>query len=93
MFAAVTFDLDYKNFVVYITCIINLDLVYFFSRAYISLLKAAKALTTNEFEHAYFPNIFSPVLAAKLLKHIKINDYTIEFIDSKKSSYKSIYIL
>ena len=50
-------------------------------KAQIVYLKASKAPTKVSNEYVNFANVFSPKLAIKLVKYIKINDHTIELID------------
>ena len=62
-------------------------------RAQIAHLKADEALIKFASKYAAFADIFPSQLAAKLSKHIGINDHTIELVDDWQPPYSSIYSL
>lgn len=83
-FGIVIFDLDNKNFVVYITILINSDLdleIHPYHRAHIAFLKVDKALISIFFKYANFLNVFSKDLIAKFSKNRKINNHTINLVE------------
>ncbi len=52
-------------------------------RAQIAHLKANKALIKVSSKYAHFADIFSPKLAAKLPKHMDINNHAMELVDDQ----------
>ena len=82
-FAAAALDPGRGTFVVYIATLnVNSgNKVYLLKKAQIAHLKADKASSKVPSKYANFANVFSPKLAAKLLKHTRINDHTIELVD------------
>ncbi len=56
-------------------------------------LKVDEAPTKVSSQYADFADVFSPKLAIKLSKHIKINDYTIKLVDDQELQYGPIYSL
>ncbi len=82
-FVIVALDLEYKAFVVYIAALsINSgDKVHHSKKVEISHLKVDEALTKVFNEYADFTDVFSSKLAAKLPKHIEINNHTIELLN------------
>ena len=92
-FADVTFDPEYETFVIHVAAL-NVDpsdKIHLSKRAQIAYLKADETPTKVPSEYTDFTDVFSPKLAAKLSKHMKINDYAIKLIDDWKPSYDSIY--
>ena len=83
-FTAAALDLKYKSFIVYITTFsVNLnDEMHFLKRAKIAYLKVDEASTKVSSKYANFADVFSPKLAVELVKHIGINNHTIELIDN-----------
>ncbi len=51
-------------------------------KAQIAHLKADEASTKVPSKYANFVDVFSPELAAELLKHIEINNHAIELADN-----------
>lgn len=83
-FVVVVFDLDNKIFVVYIVLYTSFDLgleVHPFYKTRIASLKADKTLISVLSKYTAFVNIFSKDLVVKLLKYIRINNYTINLIE------------
>ena len=62
-------------------------------RAQIAHLKADEAPTKVPSKYAGFIDVFLPKLAAKLLEHTEINDYTIKLVDDWQPPYGPIYSL
>lgn len=58
-----------------------------------TLLKVKKALITVSTKYLDFINVFSKKLAIVLLKHIKINTYSIDLEENKQPLYRYIYSL
>ena len=56
-------------------------------------LKEDEAPTKVSSKYANFADVFSPKLATKLPKYIKINDYAIELVDDWQPPYSLIYSL
>ena len=80
-FIAAAFDPDNEVFVVHIA-FISQDLdIYPFQRALIAFLKIDKTVTSVLCKYTDFAYIFSKNLAAKLLKHIGINNHAINIIE------------
>ena len=67
--------------------------MYSLRKAQIAHLKVDETLTKVSSEYADFANVFSLKLTAELLKHIRINNHTIELIDDWQPSYGPIYRL
>ena len=55
--------------------------MYPIKRAQIAHFKANETPTQVSREYIYFANIFSPKLAAKLFKYMKINNHAIKLVD------------
>ena len=55
--------------------------MHLLKKAQIAHLKVNKASTKVFSKYADFADVFLPKLAAELLKHIRINDYTIKLIN------------
>lgn len=91
-FIAIAFDLKNEIFIVYVVFLISFN-IHLFHKAQITLLKAGKSLIVILLKYVNFANIFSSELIAQLSEYIKINDYTINLIDSKKLPYRLIYSL
>ncbi len=82
-FAATTFDLKYKAFIVHIATV-NIDSgdeVYPSKRAWIVYLKADEAFTEISSKYANFADVFSPKLTVELPKHTSINNHAIKLRD------------
>ena len=81
-FPAAALDLKYEAFVVDIATLnVNSDdEVHPSKKAQIAYVKVDKASTQVMSEYADFADIFSPKLAAELLKHGR-KDHVIEFVD------------
>lgn len=92
-FVVAVFDSKNKTFIVYIASFTNFDNDHPSCKAQIAWLKVDKAPTTIWPEYSNFANVFSPELVIEFLKHIGINNYTINFINSKQLSYGPIYNL
>lgn len=73
--------------------ITSLDLINLFYKAQIVLLKSDGVFTIILLGYADFPDVFSSILAMELLDHTKINNYTMNLIDSKQPFYEIIYSL
>lgn len=86
-------DPDDEIYIVYIVSLTNSDLAHTFYRVLIALLNANKAFIAILFEYANLVKILFSVLTIKLLEYTRINNYTIELINDKKSPYKLIYSL
>ena len=56
-------------------------------------LKTDKALTKVFSKYANFTDVFSPKLAVKFSKYIKINNYAIELVNDWQIPYSPIYSL
>ena len=67
--------------------------VHLSQRPQISGMIAKKAPTKVLDEYADFADVFSPDLAAELLEHTGINDYTIKLVNDQQPSYRPIYSL
>ena len=82
-FTTIALNLKHEVFVVYIiTLSINLgNEMHSLKRALIAYLKADEALNKVISKYVDFVDIFSPKLAAKLPKHIRINNHIIELVD------------
>ena len=101
-FVAVALDPESETFVVYVTSVssdaspssflFELD-VHPSRRSQVSDLIAKEASTKIFTKYLDFADVFSPDLASKLLKHTKINDYTIKLVDGQQPPYGPIYSL
>ena len=82
-FIIAAFDSEHKTFVLYVAALsVNLsDKVHPSKKAQIAHLKANEASTKVSSKYADFADVFLPKLAAKLPKHMKINNYAIGLID------------
>ena len=82
--AAATLDPKYKVFIVHIAALsVNSDNeIHPSKKVQIAYLKVDEASIKVSTKYADFADIFSPKLAAKLHKYMKINDYTIELVDN-----------
>ena len=94
-FAATALDPKYEVFVIHVVPLsVNPgDEVYPSKRAQVAYLKADKAPTIVSSKYADFANVFSPKLAAKLLKYMEINDHAIKLVDDQQPPYSLIYSL
>ena len=104
-FTATALDPKHEIFVVHIASLNSTTLVvslgsiplnanvHSFRRLQISRLIAEEALTKVSTKYLDFADVFSPDLASKLLKHIRINDHAIELVDGQQPSYEPIYSL
>lgn len=93
-FAVVAFDLDDEIFVIHIISFASSELnVYLSCRVQIVLLKADKVPIAILSKHSNFTNVISPDLVAKLAKYNKINNHTIDLLNSQQPPYRSIYSL
>ena len=92
-FAAAALNPEHKAFIVYVAArSVDLgDKMHHSKRAQIAHLKADEAPIKVPSEYTNFADIFSPKLAAELLKHMEINDHAIELIDDWQPSYDLIY--
>lgn len=82
-FVAVTFNLDYKIFVVYIAFLVSFNpdvKVYLSQQVLIVSLKNNKTLISIFSKYNNFADIFFKDLAAKFLKQLGINNYTMDLI-------------
>lgn len=87
-FVATALDKSKKTFLVYVAILISFNkgsriLIYLSQVAQIASLLADEALTQVFTKYSDYANVFSLEAIVKLLKHISINDYT---IDLKKIS-------
>lgn len=91
-FVVVTFGSEDETFIVYMTIPASSSSnVHSFCLAQIVSLTTDKVPTAIPNKYADFANDFLPDLATELLEHIKINNLTINSIDGKQPSYRSIY--
>ena len=83
VFAIAALNLEHKTFVVYraVLCIDFDNNVYISKKAQMAYLKVNKALIKVLSKYTDFIDILLPKQAAKLPKHIKINNHTIKFVD------------
>ena len=73
---------------------VNLDnKEYLLKKTQIAYLKANKASTKVFSKYADFADVFSPKLAVKLSKHMRINNYAIKLVDDWQLPYSLIYSL
>ena len=75
--------MEYEVFVVYVVAL-SIDpsgKLHLLKRAQIAHLKVDKTHTEIPNKYADFADIFFPKLDTELLKHMEINDYTIELVD------------
>lgn len=56
-----------------------------------AFLKADETTTAILNKYTNLPNVYLPDLAAKLVKHTKINNHAIDPIDGKQPFYRLIY--
>lgn len=56
-------------------------------------LKADETIISLFFNYINFADVFSKILATKLLKYIEINNHTIDLVEGQKLSYESFYNL
>ena len=81
-FAAVALDPEHKTYVVHVVSLNSTLLdIHPFRRSQISGLITKEALTKISNKYANFAVVFSPDLAAKLLKYTGINGNAIEQVD------------
>lgn len=92
-FAVVALELEDEVFVVYTAFISQNSNVHLFWKIHILFLKAYQAANSILFKYADFANVFFNDLVAKLSKHIKIKDYTINLIKGYQPFYRPIYSL
>lgn len=83
-FTTITFDLNYKNIVVYIA---NFNIIYNIEidslrKVQMIQLKVDKAFKKVSSKFADFINIFLPNFIIKLLKYIEINNNIIELVNN-----------
>ena len=96
VFIKIVFDLNYKNFIVYIAVFNSFNLntkIYSLYKTYIAHLKINKIFTKVFNKYIDIVNIFFLKLVIKLLKYISINYYIIKLIDNKKKFYNYFYNL
>ena len=93
-------NLEYETFVVYVpllSSIVSLSSssldIHPPNRPQIANLIAKEAFTKVPNKYLDFKDIFSPNLASKLSKYIKINNHTIKLIDGEQPLYEPIYSL
>lgn len=84
------FDLINKTFIVFASSNLDINLS---CRAKIVIFKADEVLIAILSKYANFADVIFQDLVTKLSKKTKINNYTINLIDSKQSTYKPIYSL
>ena len=94
-FARIVSDLKHKIFIVYVaTLSVNSgDKLHPLKTAQITYLKVNEAFTKVSNKYADFADVFSPKLAAKLLKHMRINNYAIKLVHDFQPPYSLIYSL
>ena len=101
-FAAVVLDSESETFLVHIASLSSVILPSVFlleldvhpsRRPQISGLIAKKALTKVSVKYLNFTDIFSLDLTFKLPKQTRINNHTIELLNSQQPSYRPIYSL
>ena len=93
-FTPAALNLEYEIFIVHVTFLSFTFLdVYPFCRLKLFGLIAKKAPIKVPDKYINFADVLSPGLAFKLLKHIKINDYAIELVNSQQLPYGPIYSL
>lgn len=81
-FAAAVYS-EYETFVVCVTYFASYNLSFYPSCSpQIVVLIAEEAFTAISTKYSNFTDMFSPKLTSQLSKYIRINDYTIEIIDS-----------
>ena len=82
-FAVIVFDPEYKNFIICIA-ILNINLnnnMYLLKKAQIAHLNVNKVFIKVFSKYTNFANIFSPKLAIKVFKYMRINNQAIKLID------------
>ena len=94
-FAAAILNLEHETFIVYIAALsVNSgDKIHPSRRAQIANLKADEAPTKIPSKYIDFADVFSPKLAVKLPKYMRINNYAIKLVDNWQSPYGPIYSL
>ena len=101
-FAAVVLDPESETFIIHVALfsfatLPNFSLlklnVHPFRRPQVSGLIAKEVFIKVPAKYSDFADIFSPNLASKLSKHIRINDYAIKLVDGQQPPYKPIYSL
>ena len=94
-FAAAILDPEHELFVVHVSALsVNLgDEVHPLKKAQIAYLKIDEAIINILSKYTDFAVVISPKLAAKLSKHMGINDYAIELVDDRQPVYGPIYNL
>ena len=94
-FATAAFDPEHKAFVVHVAAlsIDPGDEVHPLRKAQVAYRKANEAPTKVWSKYADFADVFSPKLAAKLPKHMGINNHIIKLVDDWQSPYDPIYSL
>ncbi len=94
-FATAALDLEHEAFIVHVAVLIvdPGDEMNPSRSAQIDYLKADEAPTKVPSEYADFADVFSPKLAAELLEHTRMNNYSIELVDNRQLLYDPIYSL
>lgn len=82
-FATIALDQIDEIFIVYATFFVIFDEVHSSSRVQIALLKLDKIFTIIFSEFFDFTDIFSLELVAEISEYTRINNYAINFVDSK----------
>lgn len=88
-----TLDFENMTFVIYPESFAIFDEIYSISRAKIALLKSDKTPTIVFLEYFHFGDFLFTKLVAELLKHMKINNYAMNFGNSKELLYGIAYSL
>ena len=94
-FAVAVLDSEHEIFVIHVAALSvdPCDEVHASKKAQIAHLKADEAPTEVPSEYTNFADVFSRKLAAKLLKHMRINDHAIKLVDDQQPLYGLIYSL
>lgn len=90
-FAGIALDLKNEIFGVYVAFLPSFNNVYPFCRTQIASLKVDEPFITVLPEYSNFVDVFSLEVTVEFLKHIGINNHTIDLIDSKQPPYRSNY--
>lgn len=81
------FYLDYKTFVIYVTSIASLNLIYPLHKAQTAPLKTDEACIAIWSKYANFVKFLFLVLTVELSLYIRINNHTIKLINGKQLLY------
>ena len=87
--------MEHEAFIVYVAAlnVDSSDEVHPLKKAQITYLKVDEAPIKVPSKYTDFADAFSPKLAGKLPKHMKINHHTIELVDDWQPLYGPIYNL